>query len=367
VELMGLHGTGGNLRFSNAVLGSVVAVGAEVANPAGVTLSLHQATVRGSVILGRGFRSDGLVLLSRATMTGRLECDRGTFSCPLPNERNEQGHAIEAISLSARGGMDLGWTRAEPSVDFTNASTTFLADDPARWPSRFLISGFTYDRFERSRSSSGGARTWDHVARANWLARQAVYDAGPYEQAARVFREHGYTAAAETILIAQRAGARELITGRAAGARRALDGLFGFSVAYGYRPGRVLWLLVVLLGLVIASLEVPTTQATLRSTTDSGIVYTTRGPLRDTTSVSVGGVGVPDPCGGGQVRCFSPVLYAIDTVVPLVSLDQRASWYPDPSVPDGTLMQWWLNGATLLGWVLSSIFALSLARLGRSS
>jgi hypothetical protein len=205
------------------------------------------------------------------------------------------------------------------------------------------------------------------VARAQWLARQADYDAGPYEQAARVFREHGYTSAAETILIAQRSQARELITGPAAGIRRALDGLFGASVAYGYRPGRVLWLLVVLLGLVIASLEVPATQATLRATTDSGIVYTTRGPLVGNSASQSVVIPGSDVCGGGQVRCFSPVLYAIDTVVPLVSLDQRAAWYPDPNVPEGTLMQWWLNLATILGWLLSSIFALSLARLARSS
>jgi hypothetical protein len=30
-------------------------------------------------------------------------------------------------------------------------------------------------------------------------------------------------------------------------------------------------------------------------------------------------------------------------------------------------MLWWLNLATLLGWVLSSIFVLSLARLSRST
>jgi hypothetical protein len=302
-------------------------------------------------------------------MTGRLECDSGTFDCPGPNERNQPGHAIEAISLHAQGGLDLGWTRAEPSVDFTNAGTTFLADNPARWPSRIQISGFTYDRFERSRNSASG-RIWDHAARAAWLARQVDYDAGPYEQAARVFREHGYTSAAETLLIAQRSQARELITGRAGRIRRALDGIFGASVAYGYRPGRVLWLLVVLLGLVIASLEAPATQATLRSTTDAGVVYTTRGPLLastfpDTRISAPAGAG--DACGGGQVRCFSPVLYAIDTVVPLVSLDQRASWYPDPNVAQGSLMQWWLNIATILGWLLSSIFALSLARLARSS
>ncbi len=64
-----------------------------------------------------------------------------------------------------------------------------------------------------------------------------------------------------------------------------------------------------------------------------------------------------------RARCFNAVLYAIDTVVPLVSLDQRSTWYPDPYTPDGSFMQWWLNMATLLGWLLSSIFVLSLARL----
>jgi len=369
VELQGLRGDGGNLRFSNATLGSVVAVGAELDNPRGVTMSLHQATARGSVVLARGFRSNGLVLLSRATMTGRLECDGGTFDCPGPVSRNAHGHAIEAISLHAQGGMDLGWVRAGPSVDFTNASTTFLADNPARWPPAILISGFTYERFERPRSNAGG-RTWDHAARADWLARQVDYDAGPYEQAARVFREHGYTSAAETILIAQRSQARQLITGPAARLRRTLDRLFGASVAYGYRPGRVLWLLVVLLGLVIASLVTPATQATLRATTSDGAVYTTRGPLigvsPGTEGPAPGAATRPDACGGGEVRCFSPVLYAIDTVVPLVSLDQRNTWYPDPHVPDGTFMDWWLNAATILGWLLSTIFALSLARLARS-
>jgi hypothetical protein len=30
-------------------------------------------------------------------------------------------------------------------------------------------------------------------------------------------------------------------------------------------------------------------------------------------------------------------------------------------------MEWWLNAATLLGWLLSSIFVLSLARLARAT
>jgi hypothetical protein len=74
-----------------------------------------------------------------------------------------------------------------------------------------------------------------------------------------------------------------------------------------------------------------------------------------------------DACGDGAVRCFSPILYSIDTVIPLISLDQRSTWYPDTQVPGGELVLWLLNLTTILGWLLSSIFVLSLARLSRST
>ena len=58
--------------------------------------------------------------------------------------------------------MDLGWQTVSPSVDFTEANTTFLADDPAMWPPSFTIAGLTYERFEtaagRARPSRSGIR-----------------------------------------------------------------------------------------------------------------------------------------------------------------------------------------------------------------
>ena len=161
----------------------------------------------------------------------------------------------------------------------------------------------------------------------------------------------------------------QAITGPGAPLRRALDIAFSTTVAYGFRPRRVLWLLAILLVLVIVSLEIPTAQATMRAATQAGLVYSTSGPAPGTGPGRAGSAAPagPDACGGGEVRCFNPVLYAIDTVVPLVSLDQRATWYPDPSLRDGAFMQWWLNAATLLGWLLSSIFVLSLARLSRAT
>lgn len=376
VELQGMQATGGQLAFRAATLGSVVdAEGARLENPGGYTLSMHQATVKGSVRLVDGFESNGVVLLSRATIDGRLQCTKGSFNCPAPSARNQHGHAIEAISATIRGGMDLGWASISPSVDFTNSRTTFLADDPAKWPPRFMISGFAYDRFEPPQGMST-QQTWDPAARCAWLTSQQDYDASPYEQAAQVFRQHGYAREAEQILIAQGKHARGAIIGPGAALRRTRHMAYGLTVGYGYRPARVLWLLAALLILVTVSLEVPAGQATMRAIAASGAVYTTHGPVPPTSTSnatqteqhgSTSNATTPDACGSGRIRCFNPVLYAIDTVTPLVSLDQRSTWYPDSHVHGGMFMQWWLNAATLLGWLLSTIFVLSLARLSRST
>jgi hypothetical protein len=369
VYLDRLRTDGGAVTLAGARLGSLSARNAQLHNPGGYSLRLSQAQVNGPVRLISGFSSTGLVAFNRTTVEGRLHFTDGSFRCPQPSAGNEAGHAIEAISATVRGSIDLGWAAVSPSVDFTDVTTTSLADNPATWPERFVIAGMTYERFERPQGGKPG-RIWDQAARCAWLRRQTEFDSGPYEQAARVFQQHGYTREAEHILIAQRQHARQVGRSHTAWPRRVLDMIYA-TIGYGYRPARVLWLLALLLALVTISLEVPSYQAALRANNGNGDVYTTSGLLTASSHGAPGAAatgGTPrDTCGDGEVRCFSPVLYAIDTVIPLISLDQRATWYADPDVPNGQFMLWWLNLATLLGWVLSSIFVLSLARLSRSS
>ncbi len=349
VELRDMTVTGGQLHFWRATIGGTVnARGSRLHNGDGNTLNLHQARIGGSVRLTDGFASTGVVVAVRSTVDGRFDCADGTFA-------NAAGPAVNALGASFRGGLYLGWRAVTPSVDFTNLTTSLLADDPARWPERFAVSGMTYERYA----------TWDWRERVAWLARQADYDAGPYEQAALVYRRHGHAAEAERILIAQRAHA---------GRTGVLDTAYRVAVGYGYRPGRALWALALLLLLVAVSVSVNPGRATLRAADARGNVYATSGRLVTVDSGNAGpdgtaspatGAARPDPCGDGQVRCFDPVLYAVDTVVPLVSLDQRSTWYPNPHARYGTFFQWWLNIATLLGWLLSTIVVLSFTRLAR--
>jgi len=369
VYLDGLRAEGGAVAFTGARLGSLSARRARLDNADGYALRLSQAVVNGPVRLVDGFASTGLVALNRATIEGRLHVTAGTFECPRPSAVNQSGNAIEAISTTVHGSVDLGWTAVSPSVDFTDLAASSLADDPATWPERFTIAGMTYDRLERPQGAPPGT-AWDQAARTRWLRRQTAFDSGPYEQAATVFRQHGYAREAEQILIARSEHARRSIGLGARWPRRALDAAYAV-IGYGYRPQRVLWMLAGLLILTAVTLTLPPAQATLRANNGNGQVYTTSGPLP--ASAAAGSQGpqpaalATDSCGDGQVRCFSPVLYAIDTVVPLISLDQRATWYPDPHARYGELMLWWLNLGTVLGWLLSSIFVLSLARLSRST
>lgn len=59
------------------------------------------------------------------------------------------------------------------------------------------------------------------------------FDSGAYEQAARVFRQHGYNSQAEQILIAQRKHARQVTRSTARWPRRAMDATYatiGYSM-----------------------------------------------------------------------------------------------------------------------------------------
>jgi hypothetical protein len=362
VEMKKVRATGGQLKFWRSTIGGGFdATGTVVDNPDGGTVRLHQSEVGGSVRLVDGFSSTGCVVLNRTVVGGRLDLGGGHFHCPRPGLYNAEGAAIRAVSGTFRGGMDLGWAAITPAINVTDAATTVLQDDPSNWPARIYIAGFTYERFDAPRGDGAGGRLWDWQRRLGWLRQQPEYDAGPYEQAARVFRQHGYTHGAEQLLMRQRSDARRAEGRTRSRVRSLIDWVFDWTVGYGYRPGRVLWLLVALLTLVTVTLAVPGVQQTMRAS-DEGVVFTVNGPLdADDPAAAI------DPCGGGRVRCFNPLLYAVDTVVPLIALEQRSTWYPDRYVAGGRAVEWSLNLATMAGWLLSSIFLLSFARLARNT
>jgi hypothetical protein len=357
-----------DLRGSS-VDGIVDAEGAELVNPGHRTISLHHARVQGNVRLCQGFSSVGLIMLTRVTVEGRLRCDGAVLEWvnpvtgdDAPSELNPRGSAIEAISATFRSGLSLGWQIRAGGVDLTDAQTSFLADDPAGdWPTRSLLAGFTYRRFAPLDHLHGQGE-WRPQVRARWLAQLAEYDPRPWAQVATVLRSSGNESGAEDLLIAQRrCERRRRIGAQSRFWRRVLDVLADVTVGYGYRPARVLLIMLTLIAAVSIVLLPKGGHASMRAVDPDGVVYSPSGIVAaadDPTSTG--------SCGQGKVRCFNPLLYAVDTVIPIVDLKQRTTWYPARDAGGGWL-EWLLSAGTILGWVTSTVFALSFTRLGRTA
>ncbi|MEU4238569.1 hypothetical protein [Actinoplanes sp. NPDC026619] len=362
VRLRGLTALGGSLNFRGASIGGVFsAEDAFISNPGDKTIGLHMAHVAGTVRLCGRFRSVGVVVLNRMVVDGRLRADGATLAwrpapAPLhpPGETNARGCALEAISAEIRGGIGLGWQILEGTVDLTGTTAPFLADRPEDWPAGSYIGGLAYERFEPVEAR--GAAVWDAGARIAWLDRMEPFDPRAWERLAAVLRAAGDRDGADTVLVAQRRRARRA----RALPGRIFDILQDVTVRYGFRPQRALYLLLALLAAVTVALSLPAVQEQMRATDQNALVFSPSGvrPGQDE--------GADGRCGDGKVRCLNPFFYAVDTVVPLIDLHQRATWYPD-SERHGALLEWLLNLCTILGWVASTVFALSFTRLVRSS
>lgn len=361
VEMPGLRAEGGQIVLVNLTSRALDLSGARLIEPGGTSLSLRNATIHGDISLDRDFRSEGLVNLDGARVEGGLRCGSATLLCPSPSPRNSTSDALSLVEADVAGGVDLRWATCSPSVDVSGLTTSSANLGFANWPKTYRIGGFRYERLGGRRSAGD---FWDVDLMGEWLDG-AVFDAGAYEQAAKVFRQHGYGAQAEQILIrgrdqASRLGMRgDLAAGNLrarllARPRHGLDWLYGRAVGYGYRPVRALTALLLLLVVVLALLSVPGLRASLRATDARGSLYS----VTD---------AAPGSCSDGQVRCFNQFFYAVDTVVPLINLNQRSTWYPNTRVRGGALLDYSLNVATLLGWILSTIVVLSFARLARTA
>jgi hypothetical protein len=64
----------------------------------------------------------------------------------------------------------------------------------------------------------------------------------------------------------------------------------------------------------------------MRATDQAGHTYSPNGI--QTTTLKDNGVVPTGQCGDGRVRFFNSHMYAIDTVVPIIDLGQRSTWYP---------------------------------------
>jgi len=125
------------------------------------------------------------------------------------------------------------------------------------------------------------------------------------------------------------------------------------SIGYGYRPGRAIWLIILLSALGWFVYD--------RSFHAGTMVPTEKDAYQ---GFKVGG-RVPE-----HYPTFSPLIYSLENFLPLVKLGQGDKWQPYPGsdapqpstsfpsrfAPSPEIVLWFLRIQILLGWLLATLF-----------
>jgi len=228
----------------------------------------------------------------------------------------------QQLSLRRIQTPELRFTPGRPPVgglvSLAGARVGKLADTPASWPEagRLSLRGFQYDGLTPPEDFPLKARiAWLHAATPEFSPE-------PYERLAAALRASGEDAEAREVQLARQRRRRESLQP----AGRVWGWLQDVTVGYGYRPGRAAVWMAVLWAV--------------------GAVY-------------FAAHRTPAPADSGYVPHWSPALYALDLLLPVIDLGQDNAWR---EVGTG---QWVASALTLLGWTLATTVAAGASRLLR--
>ncbi|MFJ9840001.1 oxidoreductase [Kitasatospora sp. NPDC101155] len=252
------------------------------------------------------FRAYGQVRLSDA----RFEA-----ACLISGEFHLEGD--DELSLRRIHTPELRFTckiRPTGTVSLSRARVGNLVDTPDAWPlgKHLRLTGFVYENLR----PVGPFTIRQRIA---WLEGSAVdFQPESYEQLAAALRRDGADDDAREVLYAKQRRRRQTLPLPARIWGRVQD----VTVGYGYRPGRAgLWLLLAWA---------------------LGSVWFATHPL--------------DPLKPDERPHWSPVLYTLNQLLPIVDLNQGA-WNP------GGISQWISAGLVVVGWLLASTVVAGATRL----
>lgn len=342
----GLDATGGHFdgRGSDALQAERVAVGTD----------LTLAAVAGTAT-SRGYRfeADGPVRLRGASAGGSLTCTGGSFSSDAAT-----GPALDVASVSVGDTLSLLSLGVNGEVDLSSARCARLADDSSYWTAdggdanTLDLDGCVYTVLARPDKD----KTWTSTKK--WLDAMPTYRPQPYLQLAAVMQAGGEERYARKLNIERHkqrlsaattdppAGAARVFSWAA----RQFDRLLGVTIGFGYAPWRaLLWALaLVAVGWAIYA---PASASDLMR-----------------PSHTPGQRGAPSAKSSHctpSYPCLHPLIYSVDTVLPIIRLGERDNWFVDTRTTKGELVAIYSWLATLLGWVLATFVVASFSNAVR--
>ncbi|MFI8234897.1 oxidoreductase [Streptomyces sp. NPDC085900] len=290
----------GHIVLTDARVGaSVEFYDARLANPASRTLTAWGMNVGGTLNCCEGFTSYGRVSLTSSHIGSALCLAGATIEGALSFKRIQAGSLKTDSRTEFRG-----------PVDARHARVGVLADVPARWPNDLSLDGLVYDHLETPLPLEG---------RLAWLAKEPTgYLPQPYEQLAATYFRYGHDDEARDVLLAK---SRHQHADQSA-ALRLWGRVQDWTVGYGYRPGRAVgWLLLLLLIATVA--------------------FTAHHPPAVKPA---------------EAPPFNPLLYGLDLLLPIVGFGQQEAYRP------GGWQQWLAAALIAAGYVLATTIAAGLTR-----
>ena len=360
----------GGINMRGARLGGDLdCTGAIVFHPDEVAVAAEAVEVGGSILL-RSATIDGEVRLLGARIGGDLNCTSTVISNP--------GH--DALQISRAVVEGAFFLRKDAQVNgilaMTGASVGTIHDEAPCWPRKgdLLLNRCRYGAFI-------GAPV-DAESRLDWLSRQVPERWGedfwpqPYEQLASVFREMGHHEDANTVLIEKERRQRRARRKRARNplwraALAAADGVLAVTVAYGRQPLLALAWLAFFWALGVGVFGYAERQGAFKP--NSPVVLRARewtlcgfdrSEQRLLAASQEVASGLADK-GETQLACFrrqweassyprfNPWIYSLDVLLPVLEMDQKTFWRPDPLKPSGEAALRYHHFQSLVGWMLS--------------
>jgi hypothetical protein len=322
----------GELSLRSAKVGVSLSLrGARLNNPyTRLALNAPQLTVGRTLYLtpagvGGPWRSG--TTPARGTRIQRFECrggvrlDDGRFGDAVDLERARftltDDQELSLLRVQTPELRFLGEKPVRGKVVLSGARVVNLIDRAASWPApgNLHMGGFSYENLVPE-------GPFPLTARLDWVAAAtAEYAPEPYERLATVLRNAGEDEDAREVLLAKQRRRRESLPVAAK--------VWGFvqdwMVAYGYRPGRAaVWM------------------AVLWAAGSLAFAHADHAPV-----------------GNGGHPPWSPALFALDLLLPVVDLGQAGQW----RLHGG--WQWLSVALILLGWILATTVAAGASRLLR--
>lgn len=346
---------GNEMRLRNArVRGTITLTGARVAGDLDVLGSVFRASdEKSSAVEAQRLRVKGTMRVQDGSVVyGTVDLRSARIGADLSvNGVDFRGARTGLNGVGMRVERRFAWQAVTHVPDteliLSYAAVGQLDDTPSVWPAptHLRLDGFTYQMLARPADNDAASSRWSWLRRVSaraldqlrvsprradagrairvsteprrWLARDGSvpFDPQPYEQLASVLRRTGQDGAARAVGI-EREGMRR---------RRGRVGFWGqckslllATIGYGYAPGRALVWAVVVVGV------------------GAGVF---RWGANQELMVPVGqSIETPAQPGHGDTRtalrphaaipAFSPVVYALDSFLPIVDLREKGYWIP---------------------------------------